>query len=477
MADQNWFLIIIIIVVAVLVLGVNVYVLIHYQHPEDRNQAWFPKLVVILGLSIVYWSVLLLPLDVANRAACDQEIVVSACDLTLPMEELWYFVYLTNAALVALVIPFTIFYYDADEDYSCLGRIWSALQWTLMTIVVLGLILGIAYGFAGYADFEVTRLGSGFQSLAEAAVVTDPTCIPVLDGVEQGIEICNADLSGSWPEWWPATEDWSVRVTFPVYVIAISSVVGWVLFMVFAGVGFIALPLDLILAFFYRPKATITKSEFLERAGKIAKRAKAIKAKASALHKQEKSGDKGRKFRREVKELNVEMVQLEDDEIALNEVFPQGDEADTKWAFTVVGYILSFFLGILCFGLSLSWILQVILYQLLDPPASPFLNNLFIDLDDIWGLFGTLAFAIYCFYLIAAAFKVRALLRLSTGTVRKLVLINISCAGQCEGWAQVFAPSGSPDACRWDADVFIPIQCRPVALKYSCCNPVLRGRV
>ena len=53
------------------------------------------------------------------------------------------------------------------------------------------------------------------------------------------------------------------------------------------------------------------------------------------------------------------MVQLEDDEIELNEVFPQGDEADTKWAFTVVGYVVSFFLGVICLGLSISWLLQV----------------------------------------------------------------------------------------------------------------------
>ena len=34
----NWFLIVIAVVVSVLALGIAVYVLVSYQHPEDRNQ-------------------------------------------------------------------------------------------------------------------------------------------------------------------------------------------------------------------------------------------------------------------------------------------------------------------------------------------------------------------------------------------------------------------------------------------------------
>ncbi|KAK2373380.1 LIMR family protein [Trifolium repens] len=36
------------------------------------------------------------------------------------------------------------------------------------------------------------------------------------------------------------------------------------------------------------------------------------------------------------------------------------------------------------------------------PPLSPFLNEVFIKLDDIWGLLGTAAFAFFCFYLLLA---------------------------------------------------------------------------
>jgi LMBR1 domain-containing protein 1 len=82
-------LIFITVVVTVAMLIGNIYVLAFYAHPEDRNQAWFPKIVVLLGLTLAFLSVLMLPLDRANRNACDQSKIVSACTFTLPMTELW----------------------------------------------------------------------------------------------------------------------------------------------------------------------------------------------------------------------------------------------------------------------------------------------------------------------------------------------------------------------------------------------------
>ena len=56
------------IVVAFLILAiVGFYVLVKYQHPDDKNEAWFPKLVVWTGFVIAGATVLLLPLDVANN--------------------------------------------------------------------------------------------------------------------------------------------------------------------------------------------------------------------------------------------------------------------------------------------------------------------------------------------------------------------------------------------------------------------------
>ena len=104
-------------VVAILVLLVSLYLLVHFQHPEDKNQAWIPKLVVLLGFTIAMWTVLLFPLDVANQQACDLlDIPLSSCETTLPMTQLWYAVYIANMVITFVLVPFSIFYYEADSE-------------------------------------------------------------------------------------------------------------------------------------------------------------------------------------------------------------------------------------------------------------------------------------------------------------------------------------------------------------------------
>ena len=116
MEGFNWVLIIIIVVLAILSVGVALYLLIIYQHPEDKNQAWFPKVVVLVGITISIWTVLLFPLDVANRNSCDSSLPASYCTFAIPTRILWYILYITNACLVFGVIPFAIFYYEADSE-------------------------------------------------------------------------------------------------------------------------------------------------------------------------------------------------------------------------------------------------------------------------------------------------------------------------------------------------------------------------
>ena len=61
------FLIVSILVGFFILLIVGFYMLVHYQHPDDHNDAYFPKFVVGFGFGVAGATVLLLPLDVANR--------------------------------------------------------------------------------------------------------------------------------------------------------------------------------------------------------------------------------------------------------------------------------------------------------------------------------------------------------------------------------------------------------------------------
>ena len=64
---MDWFLILVSCISVVLLFIVSLYFLVYYQHPDDKNEAWFPKITVLLGMMIAGATVLLLPLDVANN--------------------------------------------------------------------------------------------------------------------------------------------------------------------------------------------------------------------------------------------------------------------------------------------------------------------------------------------------------------------------------------------------------------------------
>ena len=62
------FLLIVTVVAFFILFVISVYLLVYYQHPDDKNEAWFPKIVVVLGFVLAGATALLLPLDVANNA-------------------------------------------------------------------------------------------------------------------------------------------------------------------------------------------------------------------------------------------------------------------------------------------------------------------------------------------------------------------------------------------------------------------------
>ncbi|KDD72048.1 hypothetical protein H632_c3953p0, partial [Helicosporidium sp. ATCC 50920] len=114
---ENVALIVVLVVVSLVSIGFAFYMLVRYQHPEDYNQAWFPKVVVLLGMCLSIWTVLLFPLDVANVSECPIDQPLANCVTTLPMESLWYACYIAIVVLVFAVVPFSIFYYEGDSEW------------------------------------------------------------------------------------------------------------------------------------------------------------------------------------------------------------------------------------------------------------------------------------------------------------------------------------------------------------------------
>lgn len=410
---MNWFLIIVTVVVAILVLLVSLYLVVNYQHPEDRNQAWIPKIVVLLGFAVAFWTILLFPLDVANQQACALDVPLSSCETTLPMTQLWYAVYIAAMAITFVAVPFSIFYYEADSDWSLPRRVLSGFLWAFGTVVVMVLLICIPYAFAGYAVYDVQGARSGLLPVSYLSDQDYPfsQCIGLFayyngGGTKPAVNASLATLGYQCNVFINQVSDqWKQRVSIIVYAMVIVATVGWVLFMVFGAIGIVMLPMDWIREFIGRPKATITRSQYIDRARDLARRAKDILALADALKREERERGRGWRWRRNAKALNAQLLVLEEDEKQLEMVYPQSEDPDYKWVLTVMGFWLKFFGGLLGLVLSVCWVLQIILYILIDPPVTPLLNSLFIKANDVFPLFGTLLFGLFAFYLQLAVVK------------------------------------------------------------------------
>lgn len=83
----------------------------------------------------------------------------------------------------------------------------------------------------------------------------------------------------------------SITVSFPIYVIAIMSFVGWFPLMIFLGAGLIALPVDLINEWRYRPKP-MKEDEFNRKKHELAGKVEILLLGGKKLLEEKISADK-----------------------------------------------------------------------------------------------------------------------------------------------------------------------------------------
>ena len=108
----------------------------------------------------------------------------------------------------------------------------KALAQTFAANIITMLLLFLSYNFLKYADLPVHAIS------ADVSNNLGPYDLNALPGDQSDSETT-----------------FELEVSFAVYVIAIMSFFGWILVVIFAGVGLSALPIDMINQFRLRPKA------------------------------------------------------------------------------------------------------------------------------------------------------------------------------------------------------------------------------
>lgn len=109
-------LLVIIIIVSLLVLATTIYQMILYIHPDDKGwgRAVYCKVLVVIGMVMVWVQALLLPLDVASSNISGFNSIF--VDAGINMQVFWSIVLFISLGLAVVLLPYAIFLYETDRD-------------------------------------------------------------------------------------------------------------------------------------------------------------------------------------------------------------------------------------------------------------------------------------------------------------------------------------------------------------------------
>jgi LMBR1 domain-containing protein 1 len=106
------FMIIMICILSAMLIATSIYLLIYYSHKDEPSSfvGVLCKIAVIIGMTLSWAQVLMLPLDVSN---------VHGQGGGIDMKLFWFIVYLATAVFIVIIIPALIFWYESDPDWTC----------------------------------------------------------------------------------------------------------------------------------------------------------------------------------------------------------------------------------------------------------------------------------------------------------------------------------------------------------------------
>lgn len=399
MVSVDWFLILIIIVIAVMLLISNVYILVYFQHEDDKNTAYFPKALVIFGLFFAEATVLLLPLDVANNSSAIgcKEGWNKACG-NLDMETLWMIVFMSIIFFIVVLLPYCIYYYESDDGENNVNnhRWLEALKMEVCTVLLAAIVMVVLFLTVSDSNvpmhaMQVDALStSGFRSYQDGAVLTR-------DDVR---------LASSVPI---EKVRMSIQLSFPVYITGLVSFIGWFAFAIFCGIGLVALPLDLILAFVHRPKF-ISADVYAHKKLILQRRSmELIELGRTIRAGMEKPGQTSKSTWERRKQKRLDFITI--NKFKQSVYMLEQDTQDLKMCheeyrnFNPLIPIAKLILGCIFALISCMWIFHIGLYMVPPVPVVSFLNSYFMWFDQWFPLFGTLSVGFFSTYLLGAAVK------------------------------------------------------------------------
>lgn len=218
---MHWWIIIIIIGFNVLMLLADMRFVYHYMHLDDYkyNQGILAQVMAVIGCQLVWMLFCIMPTDVYNT------IYGGGFDMLY----FWQLVYLFLIVYLTALLPFSVFYYEAESD----PRLTKTPAWR-KALFSTGITVVVSWGIVGLLYLSSHRIE-----------------IPIASVVCIEVDPINSTKCLSWGS---TSEVWSGSLAFLTFLVALPSVFGWILFSFQGGVGLASTPLFLIYNFISRPQ-------------------------------------------------------------------------------------------------------------------------------------------------------------------------------------------------------------------------------
>jgi LMBR1 domain-containing protein 1 len=391
----------------------------------------------------------------------------------------WNAIFWLIPVFVFLLIPFSTFYYEADDGQLMAGtayapnpikrsRIGQATCYTLFVVVIVGIVFAVTYltlsdtnipvqqyegstiGTITAADANsyyttpntatavtpstnstttttggntttatagnTTATGNTTSAANTTTVVSSPAnaTTPAFNASKLD-PMNNFDASYIDSVTFEGTETVVLQVSVSTFYAGLMAWMGWFLFALFGGIGLVALPLDLILSFVYRPKR-LDAVEFAEAQLSLRERVNEL-VDIGELIKLERQEKQNAGIVTSTWTLDSEARQAAKDERQAILGFKQAvylleQDVDDFQAISAnynnynpLVPFASLLFGICAAIISTFWFIHIIVYVYPSPPWAPFLNAYFSWFDNWFPLFGTLSVAIFVVYLLFCAIK------------------------------------------------------------------------
>lgn len=154
------------------------------------------------------------------------------------MDLLWLIVFLSIVIFIVVLLPFAIYFYEADDgedDPTGNRQVMEALKMEAATVIaavvfIIVLFVTVSKSHIPMRALEVNSMSTtkGFHAYVDGATLSAEEITVASAIVHQSIKV-------------------TLDVSFPVYTVGLTSFVGWFGFSIFCGIGLVALPLDLML--------------------------------------------------------------------------------------------------------------------------------------------------------------------------------------------------------------------------------------